>query len=163
MRREGSKLWLLGAAAALVVILTLAFGAWELSRDLGEGQEEESSQTEEPAATPAPEQQGDFTVAENYIRFLSDRIRFLNNKIGGLLISGAGTTFRYWLMNKARTADGKLYVDVDVSMSALAEMLNMGRASLYRSIDDLEREGLIKKEGRRIYILKPENLFPERE
>ena len=64
MRREGSKLWLLGAAAALVVILALAFGAWELSRDLGEGQGEESSQTEEPAATPAPEQQGDFTVAE---------------------------------------------------------------------------------------------------
>lgn len=64
MRREGSKLWLLGAAAALVAILALAFGAWELSRDLGEGQGEESSQTEEPAATPAPEQQGDFTVAE---------------------------------------------------------------------------------------------------
>ena len=105
----------------------------------------------------------EFTVAENYIRFLSDRIRFLNNKIGGLLISGAGTTFRHWLVNNAQEQEGKLYVDVDVSMSALAGMLNMGRASLYRAIEELEREDLIKREGRRMYILRPENLFPERE
>ncbi len=105
----------------------------------------------------------DFTVAENYIRFLSDRIRFLNNKIGGLLISGAGTTLRHWLVNNTTQSEGSLYVDVDVSMSALAGMLHMGRASLYRAIEELEREGLIKREGRRIYILRPENLFPERE
>ena len=105
----------------------------------------------------------EFAVAENYIRFLSDRIRFLNNKIGGLLINGAGSTLRHWLVNNAAKGEGKLYVDVGVSMSALAGMLNIGRASLYRSIEELEREGLIKRDGRRIYILKPENLFPERE
>ena len=104
-----------------------------------------------------------FTLVENYIRFLSDRIRFLNGKIGGLLISGTGSALRHWLMERAVEREGKLCVDVDVSMSALAGMLNMGRASLYRSLGELEGDGLIKREGHRIWILRPEDLFPERE
>ena len=105
----------------------------------------------------------DFRAAENYIEFLSGRICFLNEKISGLLISGTDSTLRHWLARNLREEDGRYYVKLDVSISALASMLHMGRASLYRSLCELEREGLIKKDGRCIEILRPENLIPGKE
>ncbi|MGM9521236.1 MAG: Crp/Fnr family transcriptional regulator [Oscillospiraceae bacterium] len=107
--------------------------------------------------------QEEFSVAENYIAFLSDRIHFLNGKISGLLISGTESTLRHWLAQNSHIEDGKIIVKLDVSISDLASMLHMGRASLYRSFDELEREGFIKKEGRRIEILCPEKLLPLKE
>ena len=105
----------------------------------------------------------DFRAAENYIEFLSGRICFLNEKIGGLLISGTDSTLRHWLVRNLREEDGRYFVKLNVSISALASMLHMGRASLYRSLCELEREGLIKKEGRCIEIFRPENLIPGKE
>lgn len=92
-------------------------------------------------------------VAENYIGFLSDRIRFLNRRLATLTAGQAdGKLWRYLLAH--RDENGVVYVAE--GMSALAERLDMGRSSLYRSLDALVLAGRIRRERKKIYILQTE-------
>ena len=96
----------------------------------------------------------DSTVSFNYIRFLSGRVRFLNEKIDGLVSQNAPASLGNYLALNAEPSGGKLIVRPTGSISALAEQLNISRASLYRAFDTLERGGLIKRNGREIEIVK---------
>lgn len=92
-------------------------------------------------------------VAENYVGFLSDRIRFLNRRLATLTAGQAdGKLWRYLLAH--RDEDGVIFVAE--GMSALAERLDMGRSSLYRSLDALVLAGRIRRERKKIYILQAE-------
>lgn len=92
-------------------------------------------------------------VGENYVRFLSDRIRFLNRRLSTLTAGATdGRLWRYLLAH--RDAEGA--VQISGGMSALAERLDMGRSSLYRSLDALTDAGYIRREGKKIYIIKTE-------
>ena len=95
----------------------------------------------------------DSTVSFNYIRFLSGRVRFLNEKIDGLVSQNAPASLGNYLALNAEPSGGKLIVRPTGSISALAEQLNISRASLYRAFDTLERGGLIKRNGRKIEIV----------
>jgi CRP-like cAMP-binding protein len=92
-------------------------------------------------------------VAENYVRFLSERIRFLNRRLTTLTAGPAdGRLWKYLLTH--RDANNQVYVAG--GMSALAERLDMGRSSLYRSLDALSFAGRIRREGKMIYLLDME-------
>lgn len=92
-------------------------------------------------------------VAENYVRFLSNRIRFLNLRLSTLTAGQAdGKLWRYLLANR----DENGVVTVTDGMSELAERLDMGRSSLYRSLDSLTEIGRIRRVRKKIYILKTE-------
>ena len=92
-------------------------------------------------------------VAENYVRFLSDRIRFLNRRLSTLTAGQSnGKLWQYLLAHQS--SDG--VVTLQGGMSALAERLDMGRSSLYRSLDALTDAGRIRREGKQIIILKTE-------
>lgn len=93
----------------------------------------------------------DFRIAENYIRFLSSRIRFLNRKIAYL---AAGTVEEMLALHLLDT-DGHMYVD---SFSALSELMGVGRASLYRTLDKLEDMGYITRTLHEIIILDKNGL-----
>ncbi len=93
----------------------------------------------------------DFTVTENYIRFLTGRILFLNRKIDGLVMNGAAKSLMHWLLQNRVSEGSGSYADIK-SFSRLAGMLHMSRSSLYRAMDELETEGCIHKDGRRIFI-----------
>ena len=93
-------------------------------------------------------------VAENYVRFLSDRIRFLNRRLSTLTAGQAdGKLWRYLLAH--RDENGVVYI-AD-GMCELAERLDMGRSSLYRSLDALTQLGRIRRERRKIIILTTED------
>ncbi|MBR0142575.1 MAG: Crp/Fnr family transcriptional regulator [Clostridia bacterium] len=100
----------------------------------------------------------DPAVAENYIVFLSERVRFLNEKIRSLTTPSTGGTLRNYLLKNARREEEGYVLRLAVSYSALADTLNMGRASLYRALDEMEENGLIRREGKRILIPDPEAL-----
>ena len=89
--------------------------------------------------------------AMNYIRFLGSRILFLNNRIS--LITSSSNTGR--LMSYLLNAAGKQgeQLQLQVSYSQLSRSLNMGRSSLYRALDELESEGIIHREGKKIMLL----------
>lgn len=88
-------------------------------------------------------------IVFNYITFLSERIRFLNQRIDAFC---AGSTeqklYEFLLDGKDENGDCIL----NVSMSGLAAMLNVGRTSLYRDLASLEEKGLIKRENKKIHI-----------
>ncbi len=100
----------------------------------------------------------DNTVAFNYIRFLTGRVRFLNEKINGLVSENAMASLRNYLVQSAEQDGEKCVVQPAGSMTALAEQLNMGRASLYRALDALERGGCIKRNGKVIEIVSLDKL-----
>jgi len=95
----------------------------------------------------------DFTVADNYIKFLSGRIRFLNEKISGLTAESVEATLARYLVDNAKESGEKMTVVPGRNISALAEELNIGRASLYRAFDALSELGCIKKTGKKIEIV----------
>ena len=92
----------------------------------------------------------DYRLAENYIGFLSDRIRFLNRRIAAFTAGEAGQRLLVYLHQHADDAGA---VTLPRSMTELAHMLDMGRSSLYRSLDELVADGQIRREGKLIYIL----------
>ena len=92
-------------------------------------------------------------VAENYVAFLSNRIRILNQRLSTLTAGQAdGKLWRYLLAHR----DENGVVTVTDGMSELAERLDMGRSSLYRSLDALTELGRIRRVRKKIYILRTE-------
>ena len=86
----------------------------------------------------------DFRVAQNYIRFLSEKVRFLNCKIENFT---AGCSSAALLDHLSRLADGEGILPAPDNMSRLAKMLNMGRTSLYRAVEELEKSGRLTRNG----------------
>ncbi len=88
-------------------------------------------------------------IAENYICFLSGRIRFLNRKLSVLTAgSAAGRLYQYFLTH--RNENGS--VTLPCSMVELADVLNIGRSSLYRARDALIAAGFVRQVGKIYYI-----------
>ncbi|MBE6712198.1 MAG: Crp/Fnr family transcriptional regulator [Ruminococcaceae bacterium] len=97
----------------------------------------------------------DKCVRSNLISFLTDRICFLNRKIASFTAKGAeGKLVRY--LSQCADASGKC--KIDSSFSELAKSLHLGRASLYRALDKLETEGVIRREKKEILLLSPETV-----
>lgn len=88
-----------------------------------------------------------FTITENYIRYLSDRIWFLNEKISTLT---AGTVEQRVAVFMLEHCDdtGVLHT----SMTALSRQLHIGRASLYRAMDGLEERNLVARDNKSLKI-----------
>lgn len=84
----------------------------------------------------------------NYIKFLSDRVRFLNQKIAQLSSRDSDAKLLCYLR-----ANSDEFGIIEVkNMSNLCRMIGIGRTSLYRSIEDLEKKGLITRENNIIRV-----------
>lgn len=90
-------------------------------------------------------------IGENYIRFLSDRIRFLNRQLATL--TAGQTDDKLWRYLQAHR-DSAGVVPLPDGMGGLAEHLGMGRSSLYRSLDTLLAAGVIRREKKQIVLLE---------
>lgn len=86
----------------------------------------------------------------NYISFLTDRIRFLNKKLNMISCSSAEDTVYKYLCG---IKDSENNVKIPVNMTLLSKMLGMGRATLYRSFDTLEKNGKITRENNIIKVI----------
>ena len=92
--------------------------------------------------------ENDSGALKAYLRLMSDKIVFLNKKISTLTAGSTEKKLAVFLAEHER--DGAF--PQSLSMSALADILNIGRASLYRALDSLEAEGLIIRDGKKIMI-----------
>lgn len=88
-------------------------------------------------------------VALNYISYLTDRIRFLNRRIDTFSADSVEQKVYEYLMSLA-DCDGK--IELTFGMSELARRLKIGRTSLYRSFDFLEKTGQLKRDKNIFYI-----------
>ena len=88
-------------------------------------------------------------LRQNYLRYLSGRIRFLSARLQSLSASGTeGKLCRYLMDN----LDNGILV---CSATELSRRLGISRASLYRAFDTLESSGLIRREGKTISVPDP--------
>ncbi|MCQ2486107.1 MAG: Crp/Fnr family transcriptional regulator [Clostridia bacterium] len=94
----------------------------------------------------------DKSFALSYVKFLSDRIRFLNSRIASFTAGSAEAKLAGYLIKNS--TDGVCRI----SRTRLASELDMGRASLYRAIDSLVEKKLIATDGKNISVLDKDGL-----
>ena len=89
----------------------------------------------------------------SYISFLSERIKFLNRKI--LYYTAGSAERRLALYLTSFPSDT---VTPDLPMNALADLLDIGRASLYRAFDRLSEDGFITRDQNTVIIIDREKM-----
>ena len=94
-------------------------------------------------------------IMKNFTSILSEKICYLNKKIVSYTAGSTDQKLAYFIGENS--LDGVFCADV--SISDIAIMLNMGRASLYRAFHKLSEDGYIQKDGRKIHLQKKEALL----
>lgn len=105
--------------------------------------------------------ENDKSAMYNYLSFLSGKIRYLNRKIVCLTAGSAERRLAYFLdssLSESCDRDNSP-AEITVQMNSLCEMLNLGRASLYRAADKLTEEGFIKRNGKTIKIIDRQGMM----
>ena len=97
--------------------------------------------------------QMDFRVTENYLRYLTARIRFLSGRLDGFLPQSVEERVLNHI--KTRAEDG-LY-ESEWNVTQLADALRISRTTLYRAMDKLVSDGKIERHGRAFRLPKGEN------
>ena len=95
------------------------------------------------------------SIRRAYFKFQSEKIVYLNRKIATLTAGSAERRLAVFLLDYEH--DG-IFIP-PCPMNRLAELLGIGRASLYRAIDALCAEGLIEKQGKTIYLRNKDALL----
>ena len=88
-------------------------------------------------------------ISLNYIEYLAKKITFLNLKIDAYTAKTAENKLYSYLLQLPRD-DDKIVLKTD--FSAIAKMIGIGRASLYRAFEKLEKDGLIIKNNKEITL-----------
>ncbi len=90
-------------------------------------------------------------IRENYLRYLTGRIRFLSGRLQTLSQPGVeGKLVRYLLASGGGT--------LTCPATELCQRLGISRASLYRAFSSLEDSGLIVRTGKTITVINPAGL-----
>ena len=90
--------------------------------------------------------------AKAYVTLLSEKIIFLNKKISAYSEGDSSEKVLRWILTMA---NGESELVLPCSVSKLAQMLGIGRASVYRAFDALQEQGIIGRIGKKIVLLKP--------
>ena len=85
----------------------------------------------------------------NYIRFLSDKIRFLNQKVSQM--TGKNTNAKLYRFISDNSDDSGVYHVPN--MKELSRLAGIGRTSLYRALTDLESEHMLVRKDDIIILL----------
>lgn len=93
-------------------------------------------------------------ISLNIIRFLSERIAFLNKKIAAFSGGSVEQKLATLLYNKYR-AQGDEFL---LNCKRCSEVLGVGRASVYRALNSLIEDGYVIFENKKIKIICPEGL-----
>jgi len=99
--------------------------------------------------------ENDKNAMRAYLAFLSKKIIYLNKEISTFTAGSAEKKLAFFLCENQ--ADGRL--ELSFSMSRLAEMLGVGRASLYRALEALEAQGLVAREDKTLLIPDKDRLL----
>ena len=92
----------------------------------------------------------DHRIAFNMLKFMSNRIAFLNKKIATFSADNVEQKLAQYLIIESQKTESNVIL---MNCKKTAEQINAGRASLYRAIDSLCDRELIKFENKKIYIL----------
>lgn len=88
-------------------------------------------------------------VSRNYIRYLSERVRFLSSKVDQLIRHPGNHSLRSYLEEHAGK-DG--LIQPDCSYTQLAARFNVSRATLYREFRQMEEDGILFRRDNKLYF-----------
>ncbi len=88
-------------------------------------------------------------ISESLIRFLCQRVEYLNDSLSTMSAKSAEGRLAKKLISMGRTQGDK----IEISMTRLCGEIAIGRASLYRILDDFEASGLVVTDKKSITIL----------
>ena len=94
-------------------------------------------------------------ISLNIIKFMSNRISFLNEKISTFSSDNVEQKFANYILSCSKSIDA---LSFEINLKKTAEAINSGRASLYRAIDSLSKKSIIKIENKTIFIEDLEGL-----
>ena len=100
----------------------------------------------------------DKRMMRNYLVFLSNKICYLNRKIVTLTAGSAERRLAYYLSSCSEELGGDSFT-LPLPMNALAEALNLGRASLYRAEERLTNDGFLRRDGKKVTISHKEQML----
>ena len=105
--------------------------------------------------------ENDKVIMYNYLNFLCQRIRFLNQRIACFTAGSAERRLAIYLNSLVSkpSEEGDAKVTPDISMGALALMLDIGRASLYRAVETLISDGFIQKEEKSFILINRDKML----
>lgn len=97
----------------------------------------------------------DISFSLSFIKYLSDRLYYLNTRIVSFTGGSAESRLAYYLYNYFNKNN---CAEISLSMSQLAFSIDVGRASLYRAFDKLTEKGAVKKEGKTVTLVSETEL-----
>ena len=101
--------------------------------------------------------QKDVKILQNFTTEIASATYMLQQRLELLSYSGIAQKAAFWLLMQVRQT-GKSLVQIPDSMSRWAMIMNVSRPSLHREMKKLEEEGIIRYEGKNIYVLDPDGL-----
>jgi len=97
-------------------------------------------------------------VLVNFVNIVSNRGQFLSSKIKFLSFTTIKGKLAQYLLDLSRKS-GTLQIKLSSSQSQLSELFGVARPSIGRAMSELNREGIIRTEGREVTIIDPEKLM----
>ncbi len=91
-------------------------------------------------------------VLENYLREISDRSRFLSERLRLITFGTIKSKLRSYFMDMTHGMDKEPF-SIPHTHQELADMFGVTRPALTRAIGQLEEEGILRKTGTRTYQL----------
>jgi len=82
----------------------------------------------------------EYTVCQNYLRFLSQRIVFLNQRISSFVATNPAEALYVFLARMASAGEMETF-HLSISKQEICRQLNISRATLYRAWEQLIQEG----------------------
>lgn len=101
--------------------------------------------------------QKDVKILQNFTTEIASATYMLQQRLELLSYSGIAQKAAFWLLMQVRQT-GKSLVQIPDSMSRWAMIMNVSRPSLHREMKKLEEGGIIRYEGKNIYVLDPDEL-----
>ena len=88
-------------------------------------------------------------ILQNYLKYLTGRIRYLNQRLDALSKNNVPAKLMSFFLSESQ--DGVVQIK---SYSELADSLCLSRATLYRALDTLCAEGRILRQGKQIILVE---------
>ncbi len=96
-------------------------------------------------------------IMNNFLKLLSQRLLLLNQKISLLSLSSIREKISYYLLDQAAKQNSYI-IKLPYAKTYLAHYLCVPRPSLSREISRMQKDGLIRSEGRTIVIINMDAL-----
>ncbi|GAU78867.1 Crp/Fnr family transcriptional regulator [Fusibacter sp. 3D3] len=91
-------------------------------------------------------------VLKNYLIFTNSKLHYLNQKIDVISQSSSKDRLLIYIYEQWLISNKQMLFQIPMSKSKLSEYLGICRASLYRTLDDLKKEGVLEIEGKNIKL-----------